>query len=142
MKTYMAKKNEIKKKWYLIDADNKVLGRLATRIAIILRGKNKPEFTPHVDCGDGVVVVNASKVRVTGKKMKDKEYQTFSGYPGGQKSMSLEDMMKKKPTEVVRLAVKRMISDTPLGREMLKKLKVYAGPEHENKAQNPEKLDI
>lgn len=140
MKTYMAKKNEIEQKWYLIDAENKVLGRLAARIAIILRGKNKPEYTPNIDCGDGVIVINAGKIRVTGKKMKDKEYQTYSGYPGGRKSMSLEDMMKKKPSEVIRLAVKRMIADTPLGREMFKKLKVYTGAEHDNIAQNPEKI--
>lgn len=142
MKTYMAKKNEIEQKWYLIDAENKVLGRLASRIAIILRGKNKPEYTPNVDCGDGVIVINAGKIRVTGKKMKDKEYQTYSGYPGGRKSMSLEDMMKKKPAEVIRLAVKRMIADTPLGREMFRKLKVYTGAEHDNRAQNPEKIDL
>lgn len=142
MKTYMAKKKEIKHKWYIVDADGKILGRLATRIAIVLRGKHKPEFTPHVDCGDGVIVINASKIRVTGKKLTDKEYVTFSGYPGGQKITTMEEMMKRDPTKVIRLAVKRMISDTPLGRDMLKKLKIYPGAEHEHKAQNPQELKV
>ena len=142
MKTYMAKKKDIKHKWYVVDADGKILGRLATRIAIILRGKHKPEFTPHVDCGDGVIVINASKIRVTGKKLTDKEYVTFSGYPGGKKVTTMEVMMKRDPTKVMRLAVKRMISDTPLGRDMLKKLKVYPGPEHDHKAQNPQELKL
>ncbi len=142
MKTYMAKKKEIKQKWYIVDADGKILGRLATRIAIVLRGKHKPEFTPHVDCGDGVIVINASKIRVTGKKLTDKEYVTFSGYPGGQKITTMEEMMKRDPTKVIRLAVKRMISDTPLGRDMLKKLKIYPGAEHEHKAQNPQELKV
>ena len=138
----MAKKKEIKQKWYIVDADGKILGRLATRIAIVLRGKHKPEFTPHVDCGDGVIVINASKIRVTGKKLTDKEYVTFSGYPGGQKITTMEEMMKRDPTKVIRLAVKRMISDTPLGRDMLKKLKIYPGAEHEHKAQNPQELKV
>jgi len=142
MKTYMAKKKDIKQKWYIVDADGKILGRLATRIAIVLRGKHKPEFTPHVDCGDGVIVINASKIRVTGKKLTDKQYITFSGYPGGQKITTMEEMMKRDPTKVIRLAVKRMISDTPLGRDMLKKLKIYPGSEHEHKAQNPQELKV
>ena len=142
MKTYMAKNKDIKKKWYIVDADGKILGRLATRIAIVLRGKHKPEFTPHVDCGDGVIVINASKIRVTGKKFTDKEYVTFSGYPGGKKVTTMEEMMKRDPTKVIRLAVKRMISDTPLGRDMLKKLKIYPGAEHEHKAQNPQELKV
>ena len=142
MKTYMAKKKDIKHKWYIVDADGKILGRLATRIAIVLRGKHKPEFTPHVDCGDGVIVINASKIRVTGKKLTDKEYVTFSGYPGGRKVTTMEEMMKRDPTKVIRLAVKRMISDTPLGRDMLKKLKIYPGAEHEHKAQSPVELKI
>ena len=142
MKTYMAKKKDIKHKWYVVDADGKILGRLATRIAIVLRGKHKPEFTPHVDCGDGVIVINASKIRVTGKKLTDKEYVTFSGYPGGKKVTTMEEMMKRDPTKVIRLAVKRMISDTPLGRDMLKKLKIYPGAEHEHKAQNPQELKV
>jgi len=138
----MAKKKDIKQKWYIVDADGKILGRLATRIAIVLRGKHKPEFTPHVDCGDGVIVINASKIRVTGKKLTDKQYITFSGYPGGQKITTMEEMMKRDPTKVIRLAVKRMISDTPLGRDMLKKLKIYPGSEHEHKAQNPQELKV
>ena len=142
MKTYMAKKKDIKHKWYVVDADGKILGRLATRIAIVLRGKHKPEFTPHVDCGDGVIVINASKIRVTGKKLTDKEYVTFSGYPGGRKVTTMEEMMKRDPTKVIRLAVKRMISDTPLGRDMLKKLKIYPGAEHEHKAQAPVELKV
>ena len=142
MKTYMAKKKDIKHKWYVVDADGKILGRLATRIAIVLRGKHKPEFTPHVDCGDGVIVINASKIRVTGKKLTDKEYVTFSGYPGGKKVTTMEEMMKRDPTKVIRLAVKRMISDTPLGRDMLKKLKIYPGAEHEHKAQAPVELKV
>ena len=142
MKTYMAKKKDIKHKWYVVDADGKILGRLATRIAIVLRGKHKPEFTPHVDCGDGVIVINASKIRVTGKKFTDKEYVTFSGYPGGKKVTTMEEMMKRDPTKVIRLAVKRMISDTPLGRDMLKKLKIYPGAEHEHKAQAPVELKV
>ena len=142
MKTYMAKNKDIKKKWYIVDADGKILGRLATRIAIVLRGKHKPEFTPHVDCGDGVIVINASKIRVTGKKFTDKEYVTFSGYPGGKKVTTMEEMMKRDPTKVIRLAVKRMISYTPLGRDMLKKLKIYPGAEHEHKAQNPQELKV
>jgi large subunit ribosomal protein L13 len=141
-KTFMAKKKDIDRKWFIVDAQDKVLGRLATRIAIILRGKHKPEFTPHIDCGDGVIVVNASKVRVTGKKMSDKEYITYSGYPGGQKIKTLSEMMKKDPTKVIKQAVKRMISDTPLGRDMLKKLKVYPGSEHDHKAQNPQELKV
>ena len=142
MKTYMAKKKDIKHKWYIVDADGKILGRLATRIAIVLRGKHKPEFTPHVDCGDGVIVINASKIRVTGKKLTDKEYVTFSGYPGGKKVTTMEVMMKRDSTKVIRLAVKRMISDTPLGRDMLKKLKIYPGVEHEHKAQAPVELKV
>ena len=142
MKTYMAKNKDIKKKWYIVDADGKILGRLATRIAIVLRGKHKPEFTPHVDCGDGVIVINASKITVTGKKFTDKEYVTFSGYSGGKKVTTMEEMMKRDPTKVIRLAVKRMISDTPLGHDMLKKLKIYPGAEHEHKAQNPQELKV
>ena len=141
-KTFMAKKKDIERKWFIVDAQDKVLGRLATRIAIVLRGKHKPEFTPHIDCGDGVIVVNASKVRVTGKKMSDKKYITYSGYPGGQKIKTLSEMMKKDPTKVIKQAVKRMISDTPLGRDMLKKLKVYPGSEHDHKAQNPQELKV
>jgi len=142
MKTYMAKKGELKKKWYVVDAQDKILGKLATRVATVLRGKDKPEYTPHVDCGDGVIVVNASKVKVTGKKLQQKEYITFSGYPSGQKIRTLGEMLKKYPAKVIRLAVKRMLPDTPLGRDMLKKLKVYPGSEHSQNAQKPEELGI
>ena len=141
-KTYMAKKKDIKQKWFLVDAQDKVLGRLATQVATILRGKHKPEYTPHVDTGDGVVVINASKIRVTGNKLAEKEYVTFSGYPGGRRVRTLDYMMKHDPTKVIRLAVKRMIPGTPLGRDMLKKLKIYSGPEHSQKAQNPQELKI
>lgn len=141
-KTYMAKKKDIEKKWFLVDAEGKVLGRLATRIATILRGKHKPEYTPHLDCGDGVIVINANKIKVTGKKLKEKEYVTFSGYPSGRRVKTLEYMMKHDPTKVVRLAVKRMIPNTPLGRDMLKKLKVYPGVEHLHQAQNPQEIKV
>lgn len=125
-----------------MNAEGKVLGRLAVRIATILRGKHKPEYTPHLDCGDGVIVINASKIKVTGKKLKEKEYVTFSGYPSGRRVRTLEYMMKHDPTRAVRLAVKRMIPNTPLGRDMLKKLKVYPGPEHAHQAQGPQEINI
>jgi len=142
MKTYIAKKGELKKEWFLVDANDKILGRLATRIATILRGKHKPEYTPHVDCGDGVIVINASKIRVTGNKLKQKEYDRYSGYPGGRKVKTLEEMMAQDPAKVIWLAVKRMIPDTPLGRDMVKKLKVYAGDSHEHAAQKPKELKL
>ncbi len=142
MKTYMAKKEDINQKWFTVDAKDRILGRLATRIAIVLRGKHKPEYTPHVDCGDGVIVINASKIRVTGKKMQDKEYVRYSGYPGGRHVKKMDYMMKRYPDKVIRQAVKRMIPDTPLGRRMLKKLKVYAGVEHSHKAQQPHELKV
>ncbi|NQT95251.1 MAG: 50S ribosomal protein L13 [Candidatus Omnitrophica bacterium] len=140
MKTYMAKKGELKKNWFLVNADSKILGRLAVRVATILRGKHKPEYTPHVDCGDGVIVINASKIKVTGNKLTQKEYDTYSGYPGGRKVKTLEEMMKQDPAKVIHLAVKRMIPGTPLGRDMIKKLKVYPGAEHSQRAQKPEEL--
>jgi len=136
VKTYMANNKDINQKWFLVDAKDRVLGRLATRIAILLRGKHKPEYTPHVDCGDGVIVINASKIRVTGKKMQDKEYVTYSGYPGGRRVKTMDYMMKRYPDKVIRQAVKRMIPDTSLGRQMLKKLKVYADAEHSHKELN------
>lgn len=141
MKTYTLKKEEIIHNWHLVDAEGQVLGRLAAKIAPILKGKNKPAYTPHLDCGDGVVVINADKIKVTGNKLKDKIYFSFSGYPGGQKSTNLETMLKRKPTEVIRLAVKRMLPDTPLGRDLIKKLKIYTGSEHPHSAQNPIKLE-
>ena len=142
MKTYMANKKTIKHKWFIVDASDKILGRLATRVASVLRGKHKPEFTPHVDCGDGVIVIDASKIKVTGNKLKEKEYVIYSGYPGGRNTTNLEAMLKRYPAKVIRLAVKRMIPDTPLGRDMLKKLKVYAADKHPHPAQQPHELKV
>jgi large subunit ribosomal protein L13 len=141
-RTYQAKKEEIDAKWYVVDADGKVLGRLASKLASVLRGKNKPIFTPHVDTGDFVVVVNAKKVVLTGKKLLDKSYYHYTGYPGGIREMSAEKMMAKKPTEVLRIAVKGMLPKNTLGRQMLRKLKVYAGPEHPHAAQKPTPLNV
>ena len=142
MKTYMANNNTTNQKWFIVDATDRVLGRLATRIAILLRGKHKPEYTPHVDCGDGVIVINVSKIRVTGKKMQDKEYVTYSGYPGGRRVRKMDTMMERHPDKIMRQAVKRMIPDTPLGRQMLKKLKIYANAEHSHEAQQPRELKV
>lgn len=142
MKTFVAKSNEVDRKWFLVDAENKTLGRLATQIAIILRGKHKPIFTPHVDTGDFVIVVNAEKVRLTGKKWDQKFYYRHSGYIGGLKKVSARKLRDKKPEEIIRLAVKRMLPKTRLGARQLKKLKVYAGSEHPHKAQKPEKLEL
>lgn len=141
-KTYVAKKEDIKRKWFLIDAKNKVLGRLASKVAVILRGKHKPIFTPSVDTGDGVIVINASKIRVTGKKVLQKVYRRYSGYPGGLKEVTLETMLTNKPATVVRLAVRRMLPGGPLGRDIIKKLKIYADDIHPHKAQNPGILEI
>ena len=142
MKTYQAKKEELDYQWYLVNAEGKVLGRLATELAKILRGKNKPTFTPHVDTGDFVVVVNAEKVVLTGKKMKDKMYYHHTGYPGGIKEIAAEKLLAKKPTEVLRIAVKGMLPKNSLGRQMLRKLKIYAGPNHPHEAQKPVPLGI
>ena len=142
MKSFMAKKGELEPKWMLVDADGAVLGRMASKIAPILMGKNKPTYTPHVDTGDYVVVVNAEKVRVTGKKAKDKEYDHYTHYPGGRKVVSFADMMAKKPERVIELAVRRMLPKSKLGRKMLKKLKVYRGSEHDHQAQKPEKIEL
>ena len=142
MKTYQAKKESIDHQWYLVNAEGKILGRLATKLANLLRGKNKPIFTPHVDTGDFVVVVNAKKVVLTGKKMKDKIYYHHTGHPGGIRETSAEKLLAKKPTEVIRIAVKGMLPKTSLGRQMLRKLKVYAGPSHPHEAQSPVSLDI
>ena len=142
MKTYQAKKEELDHQWYLVDAKGKVLGRLAATLAKILRGKNKPIYTPHVDTGDFVVVVNAEKVALTGKKMKDKIYYRYTGYPGGIREMSAEKLLAKKPTEMIRVAVKGMLPKNSLGRQMLQKLKVYAGPSHPHEAQKPTPLQI
>ena len=140
MNTFMAKAEDDERKWYVIDADGLTLGRLATETARILRGKNKPIFTPHIDTGDYVIVVNADKVVVTGKKMEQKLYYRHSDYIGGLKSVSLREMMEKKPEEVVRKAVKGMLPKGPLGSEMISKLHVYAGSEHPHAAQKPEAL--
>jgi large subunit ribosomal protein L13 len=140
MKTYMANPDKIERKWYLVDAQGLTLGRMASEVAKVLRGKNKPEFTPHVDIGDYVVIVNAEKVKVTGKKLKQKIYYNHSDYVGGMRETTLSDMMQKKPERVVELAVKGMLPKGPLGREMIKKLHVYAGSEHKQQAQKPEAL--
>ncbi len=141
-KTYVVKKADIKRQWYLVDAQDKVLGRLAAKIAVILRGKHKAIFTPYLDTGDGVIVINASKIKVTGRKLKQKIYRRFSGYPGGLREVSLETMLDKKPTQVVMLAVQRMLPSGPLGRDLIKKLKVYADDKHQHKAQNPTALKV
>lgn len=141
-RTYVAKKEDIKRQWYLVDAKNKILGRLAAKIAVVLRGKHKPLFTAHLDTGDGVIVINASKVKVTGKKLKHKIYRRYSGYPAGLREIPLEILLTKKPTTVIKLAVKRMLPGGPLGRNMLKKLKVYADDKHLQKAQSPLVLEV
>jgi large subunit ribosomal protein L13 len=141
-KTYVAKNEDINRQWYLVDAQDKILGRLAAKIAVILRGKHKPIFTPHLDTGDGIIVINAAKIKVTGKKLKEKIYRRFSGYPGGLREVSLETMLKKNPTNVMKLAVKRMLPGGPLGNKMLKKLKVYADDKHPHRPQNPVELEL
>ncbi|NLY66313.1 MAG: 50S ribosomal protein L13 [Tissierellia bacterium] len=138
MKSYIAKPNEVERKWYLIDAEGKVLGRLASEIAKILRGKHKPTYTPHVDTGDFVIVINADKVKLTGNKLDQKYHRYHTGYPGGLKSIVYRDMLERKPEKVIELAVKGMLPKNRLGRKMFKKLKVYSGPEHKHEAQKPE----
>lgn len=140
--TYIAKPSEIQRKWYVIDASGLTLGRLSSEIAKILRGKHKPIYTPHVDTGDHVIVINASKITVTGNKLNQKLYRRHSGYPGGLKETTLSQMMDKKPEEVIKLAVKGMLPHNSLGRKMFTKLHVYAGSEHEQQAQKPEVLEI
>ena len=142
MKTYSAKPYEVDQNWLLVDAEGQTLGRMATMIATKLRGKHKAEYTPHVDVGDYVVVINAEKVHVSGNKSKDKLYHSHSGYPGGLKSISFEKLIDKSPEKVIKLAGKGMLPRTPLGRTMYKKLKVYAGPEHPHVAQRPEALQL
>ncbi|OBS08063.1 50S ribosomal protein L13 [Acidihalobacter prosperus] len=142
MKTFSAKPAEVRRDWYLVDAKDKTLGRLATEIARRLRGKHKPEYTPHVDTGDYIVVVNAGQIRVTGAKTSDKMYYRHTGYIGNMKSASFEKMMQKDPTKVLELAVKGMLPKNPLGRAMQKKLKVYAGAEHRHVAQQPAPLEL
>lgn len=140
MQTYMANPDKIERKWYVVDAEGCTLGRLASGVASVLRGKNKPQFTPHVDTGDYVIVVNADKIKVTGKKLEQKIYYNHSDYVGGMKETTLKEMMAKKPEKVLELAVKGMLPKGPLGRSMIKKLHVYAGPEHNHAAQKPEVL--
>lgn len=142
MNTFSAKKEEIERDWYVVDATGLTLGRMATQIATILRGKHKPIFTPHVDCGDFVIVVNAEKIHVTGNRLDDKMYHHHSGYPGGLTSRTLREMLNRRPEQVIELAVKRMLPKNNLGRHMLKKLRVYAGPEHPHDAQQPKLLEI
>ena len=142
MKTYMANAQTVERKWYVVDADGKTLGRLASEIANVLRGKKKPIYTPHIDTGDYVIVVNAEKVKITGKKLDQKIYYHHSEYVGGMKETTMREMMKTKPEFVVTHAVKGMLPKGPLGRQMLKKLHVYVGPEHKHEAQKPEVLDI
>ena len=138
MKSYIAKPAEVERKWYVIDAEDKTLGKIASEVASILRGKKKPIYTPHVDTGDYVIVINAEKVRVTGKKEEQKIYKSHSGYPGGLKETTLRELRAKKPEEIIRHAVKGMMPKGKLGRQMFKQLKLYAGPEHPHTAQNPE----
>ena len=138
MQTYMANPDKIERKWYVVDADGCTLGRLASGVASVLRGKNKPQFTPHVDTGDYVIIVNADKIKVTGKKLEQKIYYNHSDYVGGMRETTLKEMLAKKPERVIELAVKGMLPKGPLGREMYKKLFVYAGPDHKHAAQKPE----
>ena len=140
MQTYMANPDKIERKWYVVDADGCTLGRLASGVASVLRGKNKPQFTPHVDTGDYVIIVNADKIKVTGKKLQQKVYYNHSDYVGGMKETTLKEMLAKKPEKVIELAVKGMLPKGPLGRSMYTKLFVYAGPEHKHEAQKPEVL--
>lgn len=140
MKTFMASPATIDRKWYVVDATDMTLGRLASEVAKVLRGKNKPIFTPHIDCGDNVIVINAEKIKVTGKKMDQKVYYHHSDYVGGLKEATLREKLEKKPEQVIELAVKGMLPKGPLGRQRFTKLHVYAGPEHKHEAQKPEVL--
>lgn len=142
MKTFSAKAHEVKRDWFVVDATDKVLGRLATEVARRLRGKHKAEYTPHVDTGDNIVVINADKIRVTGNKSSDKIYHRHTGYPGGLKSISFEKLLAKKPEKVIELAVKGMLPKNKLGNQMYRKLKIYAGDEHPHTAQQPQVLEI
>ena len=142
MKTWNAKGGEVERRWYVVDADGQTLGRLATRIADTLRGKDKAQYTPHVDTGDFVVVVNAERIRVTGQKLDQKRYYRHSGYPGGLRSRTLREQLDRRPTEVIRKAVKGMLPKNRLARRQLTKLKIYAGPEHPHTAQAPEPLPL
>lgn len=142
MRTFSAKKEEIDREWYVVDAQGQTLGRLASRIATILKGKHKPIYTPHLDCGDFVIVLNADKVRVTGRKMDQKFYYRYSGYPGGLSQISLRDQLARHPERVLQAAIRGMLPKNKLGRQMIKKLKVYAGDEHPHEAQQPKPLEL
>ena len=142
MKSFLAKKGQIEQKWWLVDAEDKILGRLASKIAPVLMGKTKPTYTPHVDTGDYVVVINADKIRVSGKKADTKEYDYYTHHPGGHKFVSFKNMMSVRPEKVIELAVRRMLPKNKIGRVMLKKLKVFGGPDHQHAAQKPEKIEI
>ena len=142
MKTFSAKAHEVKRDWYVVDASDKILGRLATEIARRLRGKHKAEYTQHVDTGDYIIVTNADKVKVTGRKFKEKLYYNHTGFPGGIKQMTFEKLQQRNPTEIIERAVKGMLPRNPLGREMYRKLKVYVGTDHPHEAQQPVKLEI
>jgi large subunit ribosomal protein L13 len=142
VKTYVATPTDRQRDWFVVDAAGKTLGRLATQLADVLRGKRKPQYTPHIDVGDFVVVVNAERISVSGNKLADKRYYRHSGYPGGLKSRSLEEMLARRPEEVIRIAVRGMLPKSRLGRKQLTKLKVYAGPDHPHAAQKPQQLEI
>ena len=142
MKTISEKTADVERKWYVVDLNARVVGRVATRIATILRGKHKPDFTPHVDTGDFVIAINADKIRFTGAKLQDKYYRRYSGYPGGLTEISAGDLLEKTPEDVIRFAVRGMLPKNTLGRQLLRKLKVYAGPDHPHAAQNPEVLEL
>lgn len=142
MSTYFAKAHEVERKWYLVDANGLTLGRVATEVASILRGKNKPTYTPHVDTGDYVVIINAEKIKVTGNKANHKYYKRYSGYAGGLKEIPYKDMLEKHPERILEHAIKGMLPKNSLGRDMFRKLRVYAGPEHNNQAQNPELIEL
>ena len=141
-KTYLAKKGDLKRSWYIADAKDKILGRLAVEAARVLRGKHKPQWTPNIDCGDNVIIVNAAKIKVTGRKLSQKVYRRYSGYPAGLREVYLEDMLKKAPTQVIKLAVQRMLPGGPLGRDLLKKLKIYAQDKHPYTSIKPIVLEV
>lgn len=142
MKSYIAKPADITRQWYVVDAEGKTLGRLASEVAMVLRGKHKPMYTPHIDCGDYVIVVNAEKIVVTGKKRQNKIYKHHTGYPGGLREVAFEKLLKEKPEEIIKHAVKGMMPSGKLGRQMFKKLRVFAGPEHPHTAQKPQPLNF
>ena len=141
-KTKSANRKTVEKQWLLVDAEGQTLGRLASKVAVLLRGKHKPSFTPHVDCGDNVIVINAEKIHLSGNKWEDKTYQRFTGYPGGQRSRTAEEMLEKKPTSLVEKAVKGMLPKNKLGAELFRNLRVYVGTEHDQEAQKPQAINL